>query len=94
MLEDGIRYLHLTGLVSQSIETLLPKLPRWLKHLEDRGYDSAPNLCWQAEWSFKETLASNDLSRLLAEDRGDEKTGHYLRNLTTLTGNPIRPFKS
>src|SRR5260221_4564159 len=92
--EDLVPFLRL-NYVAQSIETLRPELPRWVRQLEERGVRAVPDLRLQHQWTLRDVLDANEINHVLANARPgkhDRKTAHDLRNLMVFTGNPIRPY--
>ncbi len=90
MIEDLVRYLIRSGWVYQSVETVRPELPRWVRRLRERGVTSVPNLADRDQWHrWEYTRACNEVNLLLSQAAGDQATAHLLRNLTG-----VRPFKA
>jgi hypothetical protein len=89
MREAIINYLRYSGLVPQSVDELLPELPRWERHLRRRGISSIPSLPVR-DYSPTAAWACNELNLLIRQSarRRDSQVEHDLRNLTR-----IRPYK-
>lgn len=90
MVDDIVRYLRRSGWVTQSVEAVLPDLPRWERHLRSRGITKVPQLGART-WSPAEARADNLLNLLMkqASRERDATATHQLRNLTG-----TRPYKS
>ena len=90
MVEQIVRYLRRSGWVQQSVEKVLPDLPRWERHLRSRGITVIPHLPSRS-WSAATSRAHNELILLMmqAHRERDGSREHDHRNLTG-----IRPFKS
>jgi hypothetical protein len=89
VVEDIVWYLRRSGWVAQSVEGVLPDLPRWEKRLRSRGVTAIP-LLGSRSWSPAEARAHNELNLLMrqAAKVRDPSMEHQLRNLTR-----IRPYK-
>lgn len=90
MIEQIVQYLRRSGWVQQSVEAVLPDLPRWERHLRSRGVTIVPDLPSRS-WSAANSRAHNELILLMmqAHRERDRSREHEHRNLTR-----IRPFKS
>ncbi len=90
MRDDIIDYLRRSGWVTQSVEAVLPEIPRWERHLRSRGVETIPRLGARS-WSAAEARAHNELNLLMrqASRKRDSAVEHDLRNLTG-----IRPYKT
>jgi hypothetical protein len=88
MQDDIVAYVWRQGLVRQSVEHLLPEMPRWEQFLRGHGVTEIPRRGrpWSPARSFAENLL-NLLIRQSAIDR-DPALEHQLRNLTG-----VRPYK-
>jgi hypothetical protein len=88
--EAIIEYLRRSGWVPQSVEAVLPNVPRWERQLRVRGIDAIPRLGVPAP-SAAEARAHNELNLLMrqASQHRDAALEHHLRNLTG-----VRPYKS
>lgn len=83
MLDDIVRYLWRCGLVAQSVQRLLPELPRWERYLRSMGVDAIPALPSRS-WSARESHSHNLLTLLIDQSSlvRDASAEHHLRNLT------------
>ena len=84
-----VQYLHRSGWVAQSVQAVLPELPRWERRLRDRGVMYVP-LLPSRSWSWAESQAHNELNLLMRQASmiRDPSLEHQLRNLTG-----VRAFK-
>jgi hypothetical protein len=89
MIDDIIEYLWRSGWVRQSVEAVLPDLPRWERRLKTRDITAIPTL-GRRSWSFQEARAHNELNLLMRQGsrERDPTIEHQLRNLTR-----TRPYK-
>jgi hypothetical protein len=89
MVEEIIGYLRRSGWVQQSVDAVLPDLPRWERHLRSRGVDAIPALPSRS-WSAANSRAHNELVLLMMQTKKDRDKAreHEHRNLTR-----IRPYK-
>ncbi len=89
MRDQLIGYLRRSGWVSQSVDAVMPELPRWERHLRKRGIATIPMLGARS-WSPAEARAHNEINLLMrqASRKRDPAFEHHLRNLTA-----IRPYK-
>jgi len=83
MQQDILHYLRRSGWVTQSVEAVLPQLPRWERHLRSRGVTAIPRLGVRS-WSPAESRAHSELNLLMrqASRQRDPAFEHHLRNLT------------
>jgi hypothetical protein len=90
MIDEIVDYLRRSGWVAQSVDAVLPDLPRWLRRLRSRGVTSIPQLGARSSWSPSASRAHNELNLLMrqASRVRDASLEHQLRNL-----NRTRPFK-
>jgi hypothetical protein len=90
MQDDIVRYLWRSGWVRQSVERVLPDLPRWERHLRSRGITAIPPLPSRSSASA-ESRHHNELSLLMRQGSmvRDPTIEHQLRNLTG-----TRPYKT
>jgi hypothetical protein len=90
MVEEIIEYLRRSGWVQQSVEVVLPELPRWERHLRSRGVEAIPALPSRS-LSPASASAHNEVVLLMMQARKERDTSreHEHRNLTR-----IRPYKS
>lgn len=89
MIDDIVRYLWRSGWVRQSVEAVLPEIPRWARRLQSRGVTAIPRL-GSRSWSPTESRAHNELVLLMMQASRDRNASieHQQRNLTR-----IRPYK-
>ncbi len=89
MVEEIARYLRRSGWVQQSVERVMPDLPRWERHLRSRGVTVIPHLPSRS-WSPANSRAHNELILLMmqAHRERDGSREHAHRNLTM-----VRPYK-
>jgi hypothetical protein len=87
-IEDLVRYLRQSGLAPQSVDAIRAKLPRWVRHMQNRGHAAVPDLRRSSRWSPAEERAANDIDRLRADAANNQPQAHELRNLTG-----VRPYK-
>ena len=87
MQQDILDYLRRSGWVTQSVQAVLPELPRWERHLRNRGVMAIPRLGVHS-WSPAEARAHNELNLLMrqASCQRDPAFEHHLRNLTGIRG--------
>jgi hypothetical protein len=83
-------FLVNSGFAAQSLDAVRPDLPRWLRHLQERGVTDIPASPWT---SGPHALAANLISQqaLQASPRKDpiaKATAHHLRDVTE-----TRPYK-
>ena len=78
--------LRRSGWVAQSVEAVVPELPRWEKRLRERGFDTVPRYPGQRPARVENEL--NLLMRQAARVR-DSAIERQLRNLTQ-----VRPPKA
>jgi hypothetical protein len=92
MVEEIIQFLIRSGYVWQSVEALKPTLPRWERHLREKGITSIPPLGSPASLSPGKARAHNELILLMSQSKPKEYRDpafeHGQRNLTR-----IRPYK-
>ena len=92
MIDAIIDYLYRSGYTPQSVESLRPDLPRWVRRLRARGIAEAPSLPVTEErsWDAVDAAAHNELDLLMLqaspEGARDEALAHHLRNLTRVRG--------
>jgi hypothetical protein len=88
MVDDIVGYLRRSGWVQQSVEAVVPDLPRWERHLRRRGVAAIPRL-GSRSWSPAEARAHNELNLLMrqASRFRDKSFEHHLRNLTRIRPN-------
>jgi len=90
--EDRIeRYLLNCGLVAKSLSAVRSDLPRWVRHLRQRGVTDIPTSPWSA--GPQDTLAANLITQLVMQHPGctnpcRTSIAHNQRNLTA-----TRPYK-
>lgn len=89
MIDEIVRYLWRNGWVPQSVERVLPNLPRWERLLRSLGVTEIPRR--GQPWSAGRSWAENHLNLLMrqASVERDPAIEHKLRNLTQ-----IRPYKT
>lgn len=89
MIGEIVDYLRRSGWVQQSVERVLPDLPRWERHLRSRGVTAIPHLPSRS-WSPANSRARNELILLMmqASQERDKSREHAHRNLTR-----VRPYK-
>jgi hypothetical protein len=80
--DDIVSYLRRSGWVQQSVEAVLPDLPRWERRLRDRGVTRIPAL--GRPCSAADATAHNELNLLMlqASHGRNSSLEHDLRNLT------------
>ncbi len=80
-----IEYMRRSGLVAQSVDAAMEQLPRWERHLRERGIEVAPRYPGQGP-----ARAENELNLLIRQGSSarDQAIEHQLRNLTR-----VRPPK-
>ncbi len=85
MRDEIIDYLRRSGWVTQSVEAVLPEIPRWERHLRSRGVEAIPRLGMRS-WSAADARAHNEINLLMrqASRKRDSAFEHYLRNLTSI----------
>ena len=94
MTDAIIDYLYHSGYTPQSVESLRPDLPRWVRRLQARGIAEVVSLPVTEErsWDPIAAAADNELDLLMLQaapdDARDEALAHHLRNLTR-----VRDFK-
>ena len=78
------------GLVTQSVDNLRPKLPRWRRRLEGLGFAEVPQFPYQG-WAPSRVAQFYNLMALWLKQaaKNDPSGAHGLRNLTR-----TRPFKA
>jgi len=83
MQQDIIEYLRRSGWVTQSVDAVLPEIPRWERQLRSRGVTAIPRLGVRS-WSAVEARAHNEINLLMrqASRQRDPTFEHRLRNLT------------
>ena len=88
MIDAIIEYLYRSGYTPQSVESLRPDLPRWVRRLWARGIAEVPSLpvTEQRSWDPVDAAADNEHDLLMLQaapdDARDEVLAHHLRNLT------------
>jgi hypothetical protein len=94
MIDAIVDYLYRSGYTPQSVESLRPVLPRWVRRLQARGIAEVPSLPVTEErsWDPVHAASDNELDLLMLQaapdGAGDEVLAHHLRNLTR-----VRDFK-
>jgi len=90
LIDDLVGYLWRCGLVAQSVQRLLPDLPRWERFLRGQGVAAIPPLP-SLSWTARESKAHNLLALLIDQSSlvPDAAKQHHLRNLTG-----VRPYKT
>jgi hypothetical protein len=90
MRDEIIHYLRRAGWVTQSVEAVLPELPRWERRLRSRGVLAIPELGVR-DYSPAAARAHNEINLLMKQASGvrDAESEHALRNLTR-----VRPSKA
>jgi hypothetical protein len=85
-----VQYLYRSGWVAQSVQAVLPELPRWERRQPSRGITRVPTLPSRS-WSSTESHAHNELNLLMKQASviRNPSLEHQLRNLTG-----VRPYKS
>ncbi len=88
MQEDIVAYVWRQGLVRQSVERMLPEIPRWEQFLRVHGVTEIPRR--GHPWSPTRSRAENLLNLLIRQSaiERDSTLEHGLRNLTG-----VRPYK-
>jgi hypothetical protein len=92
MIDAIIEYLYRSGYTPQSVESLRPDLPRWVRRLQARGVGQVPSLPVTEErsWDPVDAAAHNELNLLMLQAASDHARNralaHHLRNLTRVRG--------
>lgn len=89
MRDEIIHYLRRSGWVTQSVEAVLPELPRWERRLRSRGVVAIPQPGVR-DYSPAAARAHNEINLLMKQAASvrDADSEHRLRNLTR-----VRPYK-
>lgn len=62
MIGDIVNYLRRSGWVVQSVDAVIPDLPRWEKRFRSRGVTTIPQLGAWSSWSPAASRAHNELN--------------------------------
>lgn len=81
---------HADPWVQQSVEAVLPDLPRWERHLRSRGIDAIPALPSRS-WSAANSRAHNELVLLMMQAHKDRDSTAARTDGATTSNSKLAP---